>query len=150
MKLSSKLSTKMVKGGKIFKNVIQSKVLLYFLSLLSIMNILFFGYVKDYQSVFVFIIIALLMSFFSKNMIIILLVALAFANLIKYVLHKKMFYEGLETMEDEGVELDNDENIDDIEKVLADAAEGEVNDEDEEQVETAKKEEKKELYISKK
>ena len=56
-------------SGKVFKNIIQSKVLLYFLSLVSILNVLFFGYIKDFQSVFTFLIVGLLMSFFSNNMI---------------------------------------------------------------------------------
>ena len=60
-------------SGKVFKNIIQSKVLLYFLSLVSILNVLFFGYIKDFQSVFTFLIVGLLMSFFSNNMIVILL-----------------------------------------------------------------------------
>lgn len=85
-------------SGKVFKNIIQSKVLLYFLSLVSILNVLFFGYIKDFQSVFTFLIVGLLMSFFSNNMIVILLTAIVFTNLIKFTLKIQPSNEGMDNM----------------------------------------------------
>ena len=85
-------------NGKVFKNIIQSKVLLYFLSLVSILNVLFFGYIKDFQSVFTFLIVGLLMSFFSNNMIVILLTAIVFTNLIKFTLKIQPSNEGMDNM----------------------------------------------------
>ena len=85
-------------SGKVFKNIIQSKVLLYFLSLVSILNVLLFGYIKDFQSVFTFLIVGLLMSFFSNNMIVILLTAIVFTNLIKFTLKIQPSNEGMDNM----------------------------------------------------
>ena len=151
-----KVLNQISKGGKMLKPLLRSKVLLYFLSIVSILNILFFGYIKDYQSVFAFIIIALLMSFFSKNMIIILFVAIALSNLIKFTLHKR--FEGLENMEEE-----KKENMEDMEEDMLDTPEfdkklsdsldrvsdkeiNKIEKEEETELDEAKKEEKQALY----
>lgn len=151
-----KLFNKISKGGKLFKSIIQSKVLLYFLSFLSILNILFFGYSKDFQSVMAFIIIALLMSFFSKNMIIILFVAIVLTNLIKFALHKSLYNEGMENMDEEEDEelkesMDhegetNEEKLEDsLEKVLDEDLE-EIQKDDDMRAEEVKKQEKEQIY----
>jgi hypothetical protein len=138
-----KVLNQISKGGKMLKPLLRSKVLLYFLSIVSILNILFFGYLKDYQSVFAFIIIALLMSFFSKNMIIILFVAIALSNLIKFALHKR--FEGLENMEEdkENMEEDKKKNMEDMDE---DELGVEFDENEKEELDEAKKEEKKALY----
>lgn len=151
-----KLFNKISKGGKLFKSIIQSKVLLYFLSFLSILNILFFGYSKDFQSVMAFIIIALLMSFFSKNMIIILFVAIVLTNLIKFALHKSLYNEGMENMDEEEDEelkesmehegkTNEDKLEDSLEKVLDEDLE-EMKKEDDMRAEQVKQQEKEQLY----
>lgn len=150
-----KVLNKISKGGKMLKPLLRSKVLLYFLSILSILNILFFGYIKDYQSVFAFIIIALLMSFFSKNMIVILFVAIALSNLIKFALHRR--YEGLdnmkkkENMEDMEGEQDitEEEALDDLEASFKDVIDEDakkIEKQQEKEAEDAEVEEKKALY----
>lgn len=149
-----KVLNQISKGGKMLKPLLRSKVLLYFLSIVSILNILFFGYLKDYQSVFAFIIIALLMSFFSKNMIIILFVAIALSNLIKFALHKR--FEGLENMEEEDKKKENMEDMLDtpeFDKKLADSLDrvsdkeiSKMEKEEEKELDEAKKEEKQALY----
>ena len=153
-----KVLNQISKGGKMLKPLLRSKVLLYFLSIVSILNILFFGYLKDYQSVFTFIIIALLMSFFSKNMIIILFVAIALSNLIKFALHKR--FEGLENMEEEDKKKENMEDMDEdmldtpeFDKKLSDSLDrvsdkeiSKMEKEEEKELDQAKKEEKQALY----
>lgn len=109
MKLDFKVVRKT--SEKLFKNVIQSKPVLYILSIIALLNVLFFGYIKDYQSFFTFIIIGLLMSFFSNNMIVILLSAIILSNLIKFVVKPKSHSEGVENMEEED---DNQDLIDEI------------------------------------
>lgn len=143
MKLLNKISKT---GSKLFKNAIQSKVLLYFLAVISILNILFFGYLRDYASVFSFIIIALLMSFFSKNMIVIFLVAIVLSNLIKFTI--KVSYEGLENMEDEKIEEDPDleKTIEETIKKVADDEIEEQNEQEKVAIDKAKEEEKQALY----
>ena len=153
-----KVLNQISKRGKMLKPLLRSKVLLYFLSIISILNILFFGYLKDYQSVFTFIIIALLMSFFSKNMIIILFVAIALSNLIKFALHKR--FEGLENMEEEDKKKENMEDMDEdmldtpeFDKKLSDSLDrvsdkeiSKMEKEEEKELDDAKKEEKQALY----
>jgi len=150
-----KVLNKISKGGKMLKPLLRSKVLLYFLSILSILNILFFGYIKDYQSVFAFIIIALLMSFFSKNMIVILFVAIALSNLIKFALHRR--YEGLdnmkkkENMEDmeEQQDITEEEALDDLEASFKDVIDEDakkIEKQQEKEAADAEVEEKKALY----
>ena len=150
-----KVLNKISKGGKMLKPLLRSKVLLYFLSILSILNILFFGYIKDYQSVFAFIIIALLMSFFSKNMIVILFVAIALSNLIKFALHRR--YEGLDNMKNkdnmEDMEGEQDiteeEDLDDLEASFKDVIDEDakkIEKQQEKEAADAEVEEKKALY----
>tara|TARA_B100000282_G_C31675073_1_gene464018 strand:+ start:328 stop:921 length:594 start_codon:yes stop_codon:yes gene_type:complete len=150
-----KVLNKISKGGKMLKPLLRSKVLLYFLSILSILNILFFGYIKDYQSVFAFIIIALLMSFFSKNMIVILFIAIALSNLIKFALHRR--YEGLdnmkkkENMEDmeEQQDITEEEALDDLEASFKDVIDEDakkIEKQQEKEAADAEVEEKKALY----
>ena len=120
-------------NGKVFKNIIQSKVLLYFLCIVSLVNVLFFGYIKDFQSVFTFLIVGLLMSFFSNNMIVILLAAIVLTNVIKFSLKiqpnnegmdnmkkKKKVKENMETEEEDSVVVSGDDKKQ-LDKFLEDA-----------------------------
>ena len=108
-------------SGKVFKNIIQSKVLLYFLSLVSILNVLFFGYIKDFQSVFTFLIVGLLMSFFSNNMIVILLTAIVFTNLIKFTLKIQPSNEGMDNMKKKKKVKENMETEEEDDSVVVSA-----------------------------
>tara|TARA_Y100000816_G_scaffold62885_1_gene41527 strand:- start:1167 stop:1763 length:597 start_codon:yes stop_codon:yes gene_type:complete len=108
-------------SGKVFKNIIQSKVLLYFLSLVSILNVLFFGYIKDFQSVFTFLIVGLLMSFFSNNMIVILLTAIVFTNLIKFTLKIQPLNEGMDNMKKKKKVKENMETEEEDDSVVVSA-----------------------------
>lgn len=103
-----------------------------------------------------FIIIALLMSFFSKNMIIILFVAIVLTNLIKFALHKSLYNEGMENMDEEEDEelkesMDhegetNEEKLEDsLEKVLDEDLE-EIQKDDDMRAEEVKKQEKEQIY----
>tara|TARA_B100000035_G_scaffold301589_1_gene298338 strand:+ start:49 stop:651 length:603 start_codon:yes stop_codon:yes gene_type:complete len=106
-------------NGKVFKNIIQSKVLLYFLCIVSLVNVLFFGYIKDFQSVFTFLIVGLLMSFFSNNMIVILLAAIVLTNVIKFSLKIQPNNEGMDNMKKkkkvkENMETEEEEEEDSV------------------------------------
>ena len=65
-----------------FRPLLQSRLILYFLFFLSLLTL--YGYAVNRQFVFatIFIIVAFLTSFFSKNMIVILFLALATTNII--------------------------------------------------------------------
>jgi len=77
--------------------LLQSKALLYFLVFISIVNII--TYVStDHQTYAGFmILIGFLTSFFSKNMIVILFVAISFTNIIRFGMDtKSKFKEGFD------------------------------------------------------
>lgn len=91
--VASKL-TKQMKTFKL-KSLLQNKYVLYILVLVSLLNILNLANKKDFNSVIVFIIVGFLVSFFNKNMIVILLCALIFTHVLKYV-NKVVRKEGME------------------------------------------------------
>jgi hypothetical protein len=74
------------------KSVLQNKYVCYLVLFISIMNILGYLAIQDFDSVVVFVAIGLLSSYFSKNMIIILGSALIGTNMI-YASNK--IHEGL-------------------------------------------------------
>ena len=111
MKTIASKSTKFIKSFNM-KSLLHNKYVLYLIVLASILNILLLANGKDFNSVVIFIIVGFLTSFFSKNMIVILLIALLFTHGIKYG-NKVIRKEGLEGLEDEkGEEGEKDEDED--------------------------------------
>ena len=104
-----KVISNITKQVKKFKpaSLLQNKVLLYIVAAIAIVHILLLANSKDYNSVLIFVIVGFLISFFSKNMIVILLSAIVFTNLIK------MIYPGKEGMKGkkvkEGLEHEDEE-----------------------------------------
>ena len=78
----TKAQSKMLKHN--YHNVLNSRVLLYFIFFLSITDIILFTASKEYGSVIVFILIGLLTSFFSKNMMVIFTMALVGTNILRF------------------------------------------------------------------
>jgi hypothetical protein len=64
-------------------NVLHNRAILYFVLFLSTINLVSYGLVKDFLTPTIFILVAIITSFFSKNMTVILSVALVFSNVIK-------------------------------------------------------------------
>jgi hypothetical protein len=58
------------------------KAVLYFVYFVALANILFFLYAKDFMCIGVFLLAALLTSFFSKNKVLILAVAIVVGNVV--------------------------------------------------------------------
>jgi len=112
--------TKQMKNFKV-KSLLQNKFVLYVLVLVSLINILDLANKKDFNSVIVFAIVGFLISFFNKNMIVILLCALVFTRALKYV-NKMVRKEGMENEKKEKKEeqennkkkKDEDETEDDV------------------------------------
>ena len=77
----SKNFLKQFNGSKI--NVLHNRAILYFVLFLSTINLMSYGLVKDYFTPTIFILVAIITSFFSKNMTVILSVALVSSNVIK-------------------------------------------------------------------
>ena len=111
-----KVISNITKQVKKFKpaSLLQNKVLLYIVAAIAIVHILLLANSKDFNSVLIFVIVGFLISFFSKNMIVVLLSAIIFTNLIKMVypgqegMKGKKVKEGLDN-EEEGEELYDEE-----------------------------------------
>jgi len=65
-------------------NILYNRVVLYFFVIVSLLDLVYFFHIGDKVSTFTFITLGFLTSFFSKNMIVILSIALAFTHLLKY------------------------------------------------------------------
>lgn len=84
MKSMMKKTNNFLTSFKATKNLLQNKYVLYFIFILALVQLLFFLSSNDFYFVAIFILIGFLTSFFSKNMIVVLSVTLAFTNIIKY------------------------------------------------------------------
>lgn len=98
--LTSKLNKQIKKVN--VNSIIQSKVVLYIVGIFSLLYVLFLANQRDFNSVFVFAIVGFVLSFFTKNMIIILVAALLFTHFIKFTIYFKK--EGMENKKKEGLE----------------------------------------------
>lgn len=88
------------------KKLLYSRVVLYILCILALVNLVMYANVKDFNSVITLLMTGFLVSFFSKNMIIILGVAIGVTYVLNYT-STKMFTEGAENMnEDENTDED--------------------------------------------
>lgn len=88
------------------QKLIHNKILLYVLFLFSLISIFYLAIHKEFVSVSVFILVAFLTSFFSKNMTVVFLVAILFTFV--YRLSKKIHVEGFTDETDETDEKEED------------------------------------------
>ena len=82
-----------------FAPILYNKLVLYFICFLAIINVIYFTNVGDIQSLVIFVLVGILTSFFSKNMIVILVISLCTTHILKYGTGNR--YEGLENKNDE-------------------------------------------------
>ena len=68
---------------KISHNVLHNRFVLYFIFLVAIGNLFLFVFSNDIMSVGIFFTTGLLTSFFSKNMVVIMVTAMVVANIIR-------------------------------------------------------------------
>ena len=102
--------------GSIPKSILYNRYLLYFIFAVTIGNIVQLMTQQDHMSVVIMVIVGLLTSFFSKNMVVIMCIALVVTNLLKY--GTRLRSEGFKTMdgeEEEEKEDDDDEEEDEEE-----------------------------------
>jgi hypothetical protein len=95
------------------KDLLHNRGVLYALCVIALVQIVMYGNVKDFNSIVTLLMIGFLVSFFSKNMIIVLGVAICATYILNYV-PGQMISEGAENMkEDEDTEKvkENAENI---------------------------------------
>jgi hypothetical protein len=86
--------------------ILHNKYVLYLIFIIALSNLLTLVYTYDYYSASIFVLIGFLTSFFSKNMIVILFIAIAFTNIIKY--GAKAGIEGMKS--DESDEVDDEQS----------------------------------------
>jgi len=65
------------------KSVLNNRVLLYGLSVLVLLDIMYLANLRDFNTIIIFILVGFLTSFFCKNMIVIMFIALCMAHILK-------------------------------------------------------------------
>lgn len=91
-----------------YSSLLHNRFLLYFFALMAVIDLMYFASTNDVQSLITLIIIGFLTSFFNKNMIIVLLVALVVTHVLKY--GTNVSREGLEDMSDDTAMAADSEN----------------------------------------
>lgn len=88
----------MTKPSKLFdmKSLLYNRFVLYFILFISVAYLFFFMQTGNFRSVFVFLLVGFLTSFYSKNMIVVLTCALIGTRIISTM---DSLHEGLETKE---------------------------------------------------
>ena len=129
-----------MKGSK--KNaILHNRFVLYFIFIIALGNLLTLVYSRDYYSASIFVLIGFLTSFFSKNMIVILCIAIAFTNIIKY--GAKAGVEGMTSDEKEDTEAEEKEDTESEEKEKDESEESEEKDKEKKKSVTSGKKETK-------
>ena len=90
-----------------FNPVLQNQLVLYLFLFMTFTQIVLFVSNNDTTGIVLMCLVGFLTSFFSKNMIVILCVALIMTNLLKKCM-KQVGYEGFEDGEEEVDEVDNE------------------------------------------
>jgi len=103
-----KLSIKKLLAKLPIKSVLHNRVLLYALCFIALNNIVMYANVKDFNSVITLLLVGILSSFFSKNMIVILTLAIGITYLLNYN-NTKLFSEGAQNMKEA---VDGDDSVD--------------------------------------
>ena len=93
-----------------FNPVLYNRFILYFFVFIALIQIVFFLNTNDIQSMFVFTLVSILISFFNKNMIVILSIALVITNILKYGLHSMRVNEGFESADDKTKLVDDEDD----------------------------------------
>jgi hypothetical protein len=145
----SNIFNKLIKniGNKIIEKdgLLHNRVLLYATFVFSLLNLVIFMVEKDFYSITFFILIGFLTTFFSKNMLVVLLLSLILTNILKY--GSNLNKEGMDEDEDElmeGMEKDDEEILEGLENEFNELFEG-MEDEDDELVEGMEDEDDDEL-----
>ena len=88
--------------------LLQNRMVLYFFFFLTVVDLFYLATLRDFMTVTIIVLTGFLTSFFSKNMIVILCIALSVGHLIKYGTGNVIRKEGATTMEDSKDEVSGD------------------------------------------
>ena len=98
------------------RDLLHNRYLLYIVFIIALSDFLYLGSIGDITSVFVFVLICVLVTFFNKNMIIILSTTLLITNVLKYSgINQQIVLEGFsdeeknEDTEDKNKTIEDDE-----------------------------------------
>jgi hypothetical protein len=97
-----------MKTSEVLRNpgkILSNRYIMYFILVLAIANLLFLAVGGELMMVATFLMVGFITSFFSKNMIVIMTIAMAITNIVRFGTGQKM--EGLEN-EEEGMEDEKD------------------------------------------
>ena len=94
------------------KSVLNNRFLLYALSLIVFLDLIYLANSRCFNTIIIFFLVGFLTSFFCKNMIVIMVVALFIAHILK----NPSSFEGAANMDEEEEEEDTDENYENKEK----------------------------------
>lgn len=88
-------------------NFLHNKFILYFIFVIVVCNLFQLIMLKEFLVCSIFVLTGILTSFFSKNMVVIMIVSIIVANLFKY--GSRLRIEGFENEEEENKETFEDE-----------------------------------------
>jgi hypothetical protein len=102
-------------GGALEKNILYNRWILYFIGLIALLDLIYLLAANDFYSVVIFVLTGFLTSFFSKNMVVILSLAMSVAFVFKY--GTKIEHEGFDSEEtadnaNDGLSLEQKETDD--------------------------------------
>ena len=109
-------------------SILHNRFLLYGLLAVALIDVLYLLNTRDFTSVIVFILVAVLTTFFSKNMVIVLFVAICITYMLKHTKSLEGF-EGIEEEEDEedeNFENDQEKKKEEQEEVSTEQMSGEM------------------------
>jgi hypothetical protein len=108
------------------KLILSNKYFLWLVLAFSLLNLLYMAVGGDYMSIVAFLLVGFLTSFFSKNMVVILLVAIVVGNVVRFgarSLHEGM-KEGADEEDKDDTGKKNSLVVDDEKEGLEDEKEG--------------------------
>jgi hypothetical protein len=112
--MKSRRNNKFTGGAAAAAAVIQNSAILYFVFIVSIIDLVFLAWTKDIRTLSVFVLSGFVMSFLNKNMTVILFFAFVLANIYKYGF--KQIREGAKNKGDS--EEDESDGMKNLEKLL--------------------------------
>jgi len=90
--------------------LLHNRYFLYFILIFALLDFLYLGYIEDFESVSIFILVGILTAFFNKNMIVVLSSALIITNILKYSGIEKTISEGLTNEADDETASETSDN----------------------------------------
>lgn len=93
-------------GGALEKNILYNRWVLYFIGIIALLDLIYLLAANDMYSVVIFLLTGFLTTFFSKNMVVILSLAMSVSFVFKY--GTKIEHEGFNSEETADMDMDMD------------------------------------------